>query len=87
MAITNTNHLIRLPDVEYVDIGPIRYNRTTQYVYDCVSKKEDPSIIVKWCRRNFGQRGSGWDFLLTSGRVTILLWDDKYITMYEMWHN
>ena len=57
-----------------------------QHIYDCRSKNEHPSIIIKWCRRNFGERGMGWDFLLTSGNVTIIIWDDKFKTMYEMWH-
>ena len=58
----------------------------TQYTYDCVYRKEDPSVIVKWCRRNFGQRGSGWDFYLNQGRVIIEISDSKYKVMYEMWH-
>jgi hypothetical protein len=36
-------------------------------------------------RRNFGERHHGWDFSLAGGCVTIELWDDKFITMYEMW--
>ena len=58
----------------------------TCYRYDCKFRKEDPSIIVKWCRRNFGQRGSGWDFRLISGLIEIDIWDDKYKVMYELWH-
>lgn len=57
------------------------------YVYNCKKKNEDPSVIVKWCRRNFGERGVGWDFLLTSGNVTLIIWDDKLKFMYEMWKN
>jgi hypothetical protein len=57
----------------------------TQYTYDCVYRKEDPSIIVKWCRRNFGERGKGWDFILNQGRVIIEIREDKYKVMYEMW--
>ena len=37
-------------------------------------------------RRNFGERHQGWDFSLVGGCVTIELWDDRLITMYEMWH-
>ena len=59
-------------------------NRTV-YNRDCRYHKEDPTIIVKWMRRNFGERHQGWDFSLISGCVTIELWDDKFITMYEMW--
>ena len=78
---------IRDDQIEYEVIDHTymgRHNRV-QYVYDCKGKKEDPSVIVKWCRRNFGERGVGWDFLLTSGNVTIVLWDDKFKTMYELW--
>lgn len=57
----------------------------TVYNRDCRYHKEDPTIIVKWMRRNFGERHKGWDFSLISGCVTIELWDDKFITMYEMW--
>jgi hypothetical protein len=71
-------HLIE--DRHYLDRG-----NKVQHVYDCKSKKEDPSIIIKWCRRNFGERGMGWDFLLVSGNVTIILWEDKFKTMYELW--
>ena len=60
-------------------------NRTF-YLRDCSYHKEDPSIIVKWMRRNFGERHQGWDFSLVGGCVTIELWDDRLITMYEMWH-
>ena len=58
----------------------------TVYQRDCSYHKEDPTIIVKWMRRNFGERHQGWDFSLVGGCVTIELWDDKFITMYEMWH-
>jgi len=57
----------------------------TVYNRDCRYHKEDPTIIVKWMRRNFGHRHQGWDFSLIGGCVTIELWDDKFITMYEMW--
>jgi len=58
----------------------------TVYNRDCTYHKEDPATIVKWMRRNFGERHHGWDFSLVGGCVTIELWDDKFITMYEMWH-
>jgi hypothetical protein len=92
MAITKSTGTfvpipIRKDEIQYEVIDRTymgRHNRV-QHVYDCKSKKEDPSVIVKWCRRNFGERGSGWDFLLTSGNVTIILWEDKFKTMYELW--
>ena len=78
---------IREDEIEYEIIDSTymgRHNRVS-YVYDCKKKKEDPTVIVKWCRRNFGERGVGWDFLFSSGNVTIVLWDDKFKTMYELW--
>lgn len=73
--------------INYDDVPetPRSYNGRTIYVYRCKDLKEDPSTIVKWCRKNFGERGSGWDFMLTSGNITIEIWNDKLKFMYEMW--
>ena len=71
------NHLCK--DAKYKSGYKTVYNR------DCKYHKEDPVVIVKWMRRNFGERHHGWDFSLVGGCVTIELWDDKFITMYEMW--
>lgn len=54
------------------------------YTYDCRFRKEDPSKIVKWLRKNFGERGHGWDFCLNQKSVIIEIWDTKFVTMYEM---
>jgi len=80
---------IREDEIQYeiIDHNYMSRGDKIQYVYDCKKKKEDPAVIVKWCRRNFGERGMGWDFLFTSGNVTIILWDDKFKTMYELWKN
>jgi hypothetical protein len=66
---------IREDQIQYevIDRTYLGRGNRVQYVYDCKSRKEDPSVIVKWCRRNFGERGIGWDFLLVSGNVTIVL--------------
>lgn len=92
MAIMkSTGTFVSLPiiedqiDYKVIDRTYMSRGNKVQYVYDCKKKKEDPTVIVKWCRRNFGERGMGWDFLLTSGNVTIVLWDDKFKTMYELW--
>lgn len=59
----------------------------TQYTYDYKFKKEDPATIVKWLRKNMGDRGVGWDFVLNSsaGVITVMIYDDKLKFMYEMW--
>lgn len=61
------------------------YGKVHTYVYDCSYRKEDPTKIVKWLRRNFGERGSGWDFHLNQNCVIIEIWEPKFLTMYEMW--
>lgn len=91
MAITTTHVFNRIDDtpvtVHDVSFGTsYSKSKTKNYTYDCVSKKEDPSVIVKWCRRNFGERAVGWDFVLIKGTVILTLWDPKFITMYEMWY-
>ena len=88
MAIVNSGTFSQLPYIE--ETKCLDDSRTlgdkTQYTYDCVYRKQDPSIIVKWCRRNFGERGNGWDFYLNRGRVIIEIRNEKYKVMYEMWH-
>jgi hypothetical protein len=39
---------------------------------------------VRWCRREFGARGNGWDFSGRARRVTILITEDKYATFYSL---
>ena len=60
--------------------------RTTHF-YDFRFRKEEPAVIVKWLRKNFGERGQGYDFTLNfkSGTVQIEIWDNKLKFMYEMW--
>ena len=75
--------------IPYVDVSkevpPESLCKKVSYIYECKEKNEDPRIIVKWCRKNFGERGVGWDFLLTSGNVTILIWNSRFRVMYELW--
>jgi len=89
MAIINTpvyrlSHMVDYETIEVIDMHRT-YGTKKVYMYDCRAKSEDPSIIVKWCRRNFGHRGDGWDFTFHSGRVTIEITKDEFKTMYEMW--
>ena len=87
MAILNTGRFVS------AITNCITENRETSYtlcdkktyVYDCRYRKEDPTKIVKWLRRNFGERGIGWDFHLNKNSVIIEIWHSNLITMYEMW--
>lgn len=59
------------------------------YIFDCTERKAEPMPIVRWMRRNFGERGHGWDFSYSQSqgsRILIEIWEPKYQTMYEMWY-
>ena len=56
------------------------------YLYNCVDKKENPTEIVKWLRRNLGERGKSWDFSFIKGNVSVDIFDDKAQVIYELWY-
>ena len=57
----------------------------SRFIYRCKDLNEDPAVIVKWLRRQFGERGIGWDFQLTGGNITIEIWNTKYEVIYRLW--
>ena len=61
-----------------------------QYTFEFTKETPNPVKLIKWMRRNFGERGSGWDFdgcgTERTGTIKILIWDQKMQVMYEMWH-
>ena len=59
----------------------------TIYRIDYRHRKDYPNDHIKWCRRNMGDRGTGWDFTWVSQLLIIEIWDDKLKFMYEMWKN
>ena len=91
MAISATN--------AYTYVSPISQSPTfdrsavttegkkTIYKIDYRHHKGYPNDHIKWCRRNMGQRSSGWDFMWVSELLIIEIWDEKLKFMYEMWKN
>lgn len=70
------------PIIEFVDevkVNPRDHMGMTFVV------KGDPYEIIKWCRRNFGNRGDGWDFVGGTKHVQITIWSSRLITMWELW--
>ena len=61
-------------------------NKTIHRI-DYRHRKDYPNDHIKWCRRNMGDRGTGWDFTWVSELLIIEIWDDKLKFMYEMWKN
>lgn len=55
------------------------------YRYDTKVKDSNAVTHVKWLRRNFGNRGEGWDFTFCGGYVIIDIWEIRLQVMYEMW--
>ena len=71
----------------YIDIVEYEVQNTRDTGKVTFRCKEDPTIVIKWCRRNFGPRGDGWDFSGAGKAVDITIWSSKLITMYELWQN
>lgn len=71
------------PVVEYVDAVRNNTDYATKKQY--VPKVEDSIEHIKWCRRNLGDRGDGWDFAGSGKSLTIFIWSNKLQFMYEMW--
>ncbi len=70
------------PVIEYVD--EVR-NNPRDHTGVTFIVKNDPIQTIKWCRRNFGSRGDGWDFMAGTRTVQITIWSRRLITMWELW--
>jgi hypothetical protein len=61
------------------------------YLISCSEAQgKSPLETIKWMRRNFGDRGNGWDFGFSGvsgdrGNIWLELRDEKLIMMFEMW--
>lgn len=82
MGINEFNNLSPVIDYVYVEYKNPRDHTGVTFIV-----KGDSKEIIKWCRRNFGQRGDGWDFMAGTRHVQITIWSSKLITMYELWMN
>lgn len=71
------------PVIEYVDYvrnNPSDANKRQFKI------KGDPHTVIKWCRRNFGDRGDGWDFYSAGKEGYIVqIWSTRLLTMWELW--
>ena len=47
--------------------------------------KGNPHTIIKWCRRNFGARGDGWDFSTGTQKTYVIIWNNKLELMWRLW--
>lgn len=73
-----------IPYIEMIDYVPANPSDTHERRFEC---KGDPAAVIKWCRRNFGNRGDGWDFDGSGEKVIITVWSSKLLVMYELWQN
>lgn len=71
------------PIIEYID--PVRKNGDYASKKQYVVGNKDSLTHIKWCRKNFGERGDGWDFAGSGKSLTIFIWSSKLQFMYEMW--
>lgn len=82
MAIENLKIDSLHPIIEYVSI-----DRQNDSDHDRVTfvVKDNPYTVIKWCRKNFGERGDGWDFTGSGKKANITIWSSRLITMYRLW--
>ena len=71
------------PIIEYVDA--VKQNTDIIQETRYFRHGTESIAIVKWCRKNFGQRGDGWDFTAGTPGVEIKIWDSRLKTMWELW--
>ena len=81
MVNAGSGRFDQLIDYQYVDVVLNNTDRVVEKTYDC---KVNPDETIKWCRRNFGTRGDGWDFY-GFPVVRIRIWSHRLQFMYEMW--
>lgn len=81
MAINNPFYELN-PIIEFVD--EIR-NNLRDHGNVTFTVKGDPKTVIQWCRRNFGNRGDGWDFNGGVKNIQVTIWSSRLITMWEMW--
>jgi hypothetical protein len=43
------------------------------FEYEYGKKNESADVIIRWCRRNLGQLGNSWDFILQLKRNTVII--------------
>jgi hypothetical protein len=84
MAITKSPFDTIAPYIEFVEYECLNPRDSNKVIFRCAG---DPATVIKWCRRNFGNRGDGWDFSGSDKAVDITIWSTKLITMYELWQN
>lgn len=51
-----------------------------------VREGHDIPNIIKWCRKNFGKVGDGWDFVGTGETCYVYVWNSKLLTMWSIYH-
>lgn len=70
-------------EIQYIE--PVLKNKrdTEKQIFELTG---DPTETIKWCRRNFGARGDGWDFYGRHGKqYAVEIWSTKLIVMWKLW--
>jgi hypothetical protein len=82
MAINNSPFNVLSPVIDFVDVVRKNSSDSKKVTFKI---KGDPKEVIKWCRRNFGDRGDGWDFSGGTKSLEVTIWSSKLITMWELW--
>lgn len=81
MAINNPFYELN-PVIECVDAEHKNLRDHTRVTF---TVDGDAKEIIKWCRRNFGERGDGWDFVGGTKHVQLIIWSSKLLVMWQLW--
>lgn len=82
-TIVPYNHITITEDRSRVET----HNGRTVYSIDLRHRKINEVEHIKWCRRNLGERGSGWDFWMVNQILYVEVWGNKQKFTYELWKN
>ena len=72
------------PYIEFVDIKHINPCDMDKQIVEVAG---DAITTIKWCRKNFGERGDGWDYYGGTQRgkkLQLVIWSSKLWTMYNL---
>lgn len=70
------------PIIEIIDEVKVNPSDSTKVSFKVIGNNHE---VIKWCRRNFGNRGDGWDFSGGNKSLEVTIWSSKLKVMWELW--
>lgn len=77
------NHIFK--DIDSIVYATDNYQNIRDSEPEIFVVDKDLETVVKWCRKELGQRGDGWDFFVSNKKVHLTIWNKKLKFIYTMW--